>query len=549
MRSERTPSVRGESALSRAGSLPWPALLVLLAGAYFAAGKLCLKLALVSPSATPVWVPTGIALASLLWFGYRAWPAVFAGAFLVNVTTAGTVATSLGIASGNTLEAVIAAFLVNRFANGLAVFERASDTFKFALAGVLSTLLSATIGVASLVLGGAVPPDQQRLVWLTWWLGDLGGCLVVAPLLILWSRDPGRRWTRVQALEAVALMLCLAAVGQLVFGSVLPWRLRFPLKFLCLPLLMWAAFRFDSRTAATAVLALASLAVAWTVGVGRTVEPAQFNEALVLLPVFLGVSALTTLVLSALVAEQRRREETIHSTSERLRETMTALEAFGHSISHDLRSPIGAMLNYATIIEQDYGDRLDEEGVRLLRRIRSSGEAAVHLLDQLVRFVWVERDGEGRQKVNMTELAREAFAELTVGSENPGQVGFEVSELPAADGSPALLLRVFRNLLSNSVKYTRGRAERRIAVAGVAGGLENIYVVTDNGIGFDPQLAGSLYQPFRRLGAAKDSEGSGLGLAIVAKIVRRHGGRVWAESDGVSGARFCFALPNGRNGT
>jgi len=268
-----------------------------------------------------------------------------------------------------------------------------------------------------------------------------------------------------------------------------------------------------------------------------------------MLPVFLGVSAVTTLTLSALVAEQRRREETIRSTSERLHEAMTELEAFGHSISHDLRSPIGAMLNYATIIEQDYGSRLEGEGVRLLGRIRASGEAAVQLLDQLVRFVWVEREGDQREHVDMSALAREAFAELMVGSENPDQVEFHVSELPAANGSPALLLRVFRNLLSNSVKYTRGREDRRISVTGIASGPENTYVVTDNGSGFDPQLAGLLYEPFRRLGTARDSEGSGLGLAIVAKIVRRHGGRVWAESDGVSGARFCFTLPPERNGT
>src|SRR5262249_29512087 len=186
--------------------------------------KLCLRLALVNPSATPVWVPTGIALASLLWFGHSVWPAIFAGAFFVNVTTAGTVATSLGVAAGNTLEAVVGAYLVSRFANGLAAFERASDTFKFALlAGMLSTAVSATIGVASLALGGALPRADLGLVWLTWWLGDAGGCLVVAPLLILWTDGSGRRWTRAQVLEAIALLLCLVGVGQLAFASVLPW--------------------------------------------------------------------------------------------------------------------------------------------------------------------------------------------------------------------------------------------------------------------------------------------------------------------------------------
>jgi signal transduction histidine kinase len=296
------------------------------------------------------------------------------------------------------------------------------------------------------------------------------------------------------------------------------------------------------------VFVLAVLAVWGTLEGDRLAGRLGLNESLVLLHVFLGVTAVTALALAALVSEQRRREEALRSASAQLREAMTELEAFSHSISHDLRSPIGAVLNYATIIEQDRGDRLDDEGLRLLRRIRASGEAAVRLLDQLVRFVWVEREGEERQNVDMTSLAREAFAELAEGSENPGEVRLEVADLPPAHGSPAMLLRVFRNLFSNAVKFTRGREERRIHVEGMAGGEENTYVVSDNGIGFDPGLAGALYQPFRRLGTTVDSEGSGLGLAIVAKIVRRHGGRVWAESDGASGARFCFTLPNNGNG-
>jgi len=149
--------------------------------------------------------------------------------------------------------------------------------------------------------------------------------------------------------------------------------------------------------------------------------------------------------------------------------------------------------------------------------------------------------------VDMEALARDAYAELKEIGEDPGDVEFRVSQLPAARGSPMLLHHVFSNLFSNAVKYTRGREHRSIRVEGEAGHHENTYVVSDNGSGFDPKLGATLYQPFRRLGSAAD--GSGLGLAIVAKIVRRHGGRVWAESDGSSGARFSFTLPSARNGT
>ena len=545
MRPEGPPLARGDSPSRHSRALPRPALFGLLAAAYFAAGKLGLSLALVHPSATTIWPPTGIALASLVTFGIGAWPAIFLGAFLVNITTAGSVATSLGIAAGNALEAVVGAWLVMRFANGRAAFDRAADTFKFAaLAGIVATMVSATFGVTTLALGGAAGWAEFGRIWVTWWLGDLGGCLVVAPLLILWNR-PWARWTRARALEAAAMLLSVVLVGQTVFGNLLPAGLRgFPLTFLCMPPLIWAALRFDQRIAAVANLTLAAIAVWGTLGSGGPFGRMELNQALLVLQLFLGVKAMTVLGLAALVAEERRSEEAVRSASVKLREAMIELEAFSHSISHDLRSPIGAVLNYAAIIEQDRGDRLDDDSRRLLLRMRASATAAMRLLDQLVRFVWVEREGVERQIVDMTSVAREAFAELAEGSENPGEVQLDLAELPAARGSPTLLVRVFRNLFSNSVKYTRGRAERRIGVTGVAGAEQNTYIVSDNGIGFEPAQAHTLYQPFRRLGTVSDSEGSGLGLAIVAKIVRRHGGRVWAESDGSSGARFCFTLPN-----
>ena len=544
---ERSPSARGGPESRGERTLPRIVLFALLMGAYFAAAKLGLSFALVHPSATPVWAPTGIALAALLSFGYGAWPAIFIAAFLVNATTAGSVATSLGIAAGNTLEAACGAYLVNRVAGGWEAFDRAQDTFKFTLlAGVLSTAVSATIGVGSLVLGGAAPAASFGLIWLTWWLGDMGGCLVVTPLLVLWSHGTGRRWTRARAFEAVVMLACLITIGLLVFGSILPAALRFPLKFLCIPPLIWAAFRFDGRVASAALLVLSSLAVWATVGGAQTAGGESLNESLALLQVFLAVTAVTTLALAALVGEQQRREEALRTTSQRLRAALAELEAFSHSISHDLRSPIGAVLNYAVLIEQDFGHRLDEETLRLMQRIRASGENAVHLLDQLVQFIGVERDEEEKQNVDMEALARDAFAELAETGHGPGDVEFRVAALPAARGSPLLLHRVFSNLLSNAVRYTRGREHRSIRVEGEAGRHENTYVVSDNGSGFDPRLGATLYQPFHPLGSASD--GSGLGLAIVAKIVRRHGGRVWAESDGSTGARFCFTLPAVRNG-
>src|SRR5215831_4097313 len=160
----------------------------LLTLAYFAAGKLGLSLAVVNASVSPVWPPTGIAFASFLVLGPRVWPAILIGAFLVNVTTTGSIAPSLGIAIGNTCEGRLGAELVRLFANGRNVFSRARDVFKFVvLAGLFSTAVSATIGVSSLALAGHAAWRDYPAIWFTWWLGDAVGALVVGPAVVLWS--------------------------------------------------------------------------------------------------------------------------------------------------------------------------------------------------------------------------------------------------------------------------------------------------------------------------------------------------------------------------
>jgi integral membrane sensor domain MASE1 len=177
----------GPCALARRPGLALVAENLALAAVYFGCGKFGLSLAFIHSNASAVWPPTGVALAALLVWGYRLWPGVFLGAFLVNVTTQPLLAISLGIAGGNTCEALIGAWLVCRFAGGLKAFERTSTFFRFVLlAGVVSTTLSPAVGVTSLCLGDSAHWDQYRSIWLTWWLGDMVSNLIIAPLLLIW---------------------------------------------------------------------------------------------------------------------------------------------------------------------------------------------------------------------------------------------------------------------------------------------------------------------------------------------------------------------------
>ena len=277
---------------------------------YLIAGKLGLRLAYFHASASAVWPPTGIAIAALLILGNDVWPAVFLGAFLVNLTTAGTVLTSIGIAAGNTGEALAATYLVRRFARGRHPFERPRNVLLFSiLAGLVSTTLAASAGTTSLYLGGFVRAAQYGTVWLTWWLGDAAGALLVAPALLLWAADHRLRWSPARSMEAVTLTLTLLVVGTIVFAA-LPFfdNRAYPLSFLALPPLLWAALRFGSRETATGTLLLGAVAIRGTIHGAGSFGVVDRNTSLLLLQSFLMVTSVTGLILAAVVAERRRAE-------------------------------------------------------------------------------------------------------------------------------------------------------------------------------------------------------------------------------------------------
>ena len=371
------------------------AILAGLAAVYFVAAKLGLKLAFVHASATPVWPPTGIALAAFLRIGYQVWPGIFLGSFLANVTTAGSVATSIGIGLGNTLEGLVGAYLVNRFANGRAAFDRARDIFLLAaFAATLSTMLSATIGVTSLSLGGFARWTDYRSVWLTWWLGDAVGNLVVAPALLLWSTRRPVRWTRSRTLEAAILISCLSLAGLAIFGGLFPSEIRNqPLAFLCVPMFIWASFRFGQREAATAILVLSGIAIWGTLhGFGPFVRKTP-NESLLLLQAFIGVMAVMTLSLAAVVSERRRVEEQLRHLA--LSDSLTGLanhRQLMHVLDGEIKRSQRTQRPFAVLfLDVDRLKKINDRqghlvGSQALCRVADALRACSRVVDTAARF-------------------------------------------------------------------------------------------------------------------------------------------------------------------
>jgi signal transduction histidine kinase/ActR/RegA family two-component response regulator len=519
------------------GPAPATALLFAAIGAlYFVAGKLGLSFATVHSSASAVWPPTGIALGVFLVLGRRAWPAIFVGAFLVNITTAGSVLTSLGIAAGNTLEGVAGAWLVERFAGGRACFERARDVFKFAgLAAVAATTISATVGVTSLSLAGYARWEDFHAIWLTWWLGDATGALIVTPLLVLWHARPRLDIAREQRGEAIVVLLVVIGVAAACF--VAPVLRDYPVTFLCLAPLAWIALRFGPREVATAIALLTTIAVVSTeLGLGPFAMASR-NESLLLLQAFMGMAAITLLPMAALVGEHRLAVA-------QAEEATRAREVFLAMLSHELRNPLQAITNALHLLSRP--GLTEEQVARALGSARRQGDHLTRLLNDLLD---VARAATGKisldpRPVRLDEVARRSVESIK-GSARAESRTLTVDAQPALVRADAeRLQQIVDNLLTNAVKFTPAHGTIRVSVR--EEGTHAVLSVQDDGVGISGALLPKVFDLFtqgeRRLDRREG--GLGIGLTMVRTLAQLQGGSVQARSAGEGkGSEFVVRLP------
>jgi PAS domain S-box-containing protein len=286
---------------------PYVAHVAVLVALYVGTATLGLSLHAVGGIATAVWPPTGLALVALVLRGYPLWPGIALGAYLVNVWAGAPLLMAAGMALGNTLEALLGAMFLSYVVRFRPALDRLRDVAGLVGTAVLSTLVSATIGVTSGWLGGLIVTDVYGEAWRTWWLGDMNGDLVVAALLLTWSTRPRTIRSSRLLLEGAGMLLTVVTMSLLVFAKSMATDI-IDFSYLIFPVLIWAAIRFGPPGASAATAVVSTLAIWGTAHGGGPFVGGTFHENVLALQTFMSIVAGTVLVLAAAVAERKQAE-------------------------------------------------------------------------------------------------------------------------------------------------------------------------------------------------------------------------------------------------
>ena len=527
-------------------------IVVALAAIYILAARFGLMLDAVAGFATLVWPPTGIALAAVLLYGYRVWPGIFIGAIVANLLVGAPPGVAIVIGLGNTAEALVGVYLLRRITPFSNALDSVRDAVAFiVIAGVVATLISATVGVLSLYAGGIIAREQVVETWRAWRVGDMMGALLVAPIILVWS-SPQRTHFRRSWPELVALGAVVIAVSAVIFFSETPripgTTTPFLLPYVIFPALIWASLRFGQRGALTATLAVSTIATAGTwLGHGPFAQPVM-HESLLSLQIFMGIVTATFLVLGATISERRRAHEEARHAEQEAERANQAKSEFLAVMSHELRTPLNAIAGYAELLTTRVFGELNAKQADAVARIQRNEEQLLALIDDVLGFAKVET-GQVLLKSEPVQI-RQAFDSVAplVQSELDRK-NFVLERAPirpdlAVRADPKGLHQILVNLLSNASKYTQEGGTITIG-AERDGGAVRIWV-RDTGIGISEQELKRVFEPFFQAerGSTRRFSGIGLGLTIARDLARRMEGDVRIESKVGSGTTASVVLPS-----
>ncbi|HMC55920.1 MAG TPA: MASE1 domain-containing protein [Gemmatimonadaceae bacterium] len=509
-----------------------------LAALYVLVARTGLAIDPVAGFATFVWPPSGISLAVLLLFGVRLWPGVLLGAFVTNVLTGAPPFVAVGIALGNTSEVLLGTWMLRRiprFVNTLENIPSALGLIGFA--GVLSPMVAATVGVVALHIGGSIDSSQARETWRAWWIGDMVGILLFAPVILVWSAPQLARF-RTHWSETIGLATAVVTVSLIMFFNGLRFvpSLSTPLHDvdLMLAVLIWAALRFGQRGAVTMIFAVSAAAVlAIETGYGPFVVP-DAQEGLMSVQTFMAIVASMFLLVGATLAERRTA---LNDTREGLSKAAAgdrAKSEFLTVMSHELRTPLTAIAGYVDLLASGvYGD-VPVKQKDALTRIGRSERELLGLIDAVLTFVKLEK-GEiavHHERVGVSE-AFDAIAPLVDPDVRLKHVVVERAPTRprlAVQADRKGLEQILGNLLRNASKFS---AEGGVITLGAEPVDSRVRIwVRDTGVGISNDDLQQVFLPFFQAerGTTRRFGGIGLGLTIARDLAHRMDGEVTITS-------------------
>lgn len=496
---------------------------------YVLTAKTGLTFDAVSGFATLVWAPSGISLAALLILGLKYWPGIFWGAFIANYLTGAPPWVAFGIATGNSLEALLGAYFLKKFGFNL-TFDKVKDALLFIfIAVVFSTLTSATVGTTSLLFGRVINLSVYFSTWSTWWIGDGLGDLVVTPFILAWVFNPKAKIASVQITELALAFLSLILISLIEFSGVFQIHNQsLPIAYTIIPALIWIALRFGIRETSTAILLVAIITIWGTVnGFGIFARP-RLSESLLYLQGFVGVNAFTFLILSALEKERRELEK--------------RKDEFVSIVSHELKTPITAIKGYLSMLKPSLSTSKKE--LSRAERIDNEVDRLTKLINDLLDF---NRIISGKinldyEPVSMNKLISGVVSDMKLLSKSHRFVFQSKTEVTTL-ADEYRISQVLINLLSNAVKYSANGT--KIVIKLSRSNHLIIVSVRDLGIGIAPKYHKDIFiQYFQTHEQKKDgNSGLGLGLYISSQIIKAHNGQIWVKSKPGKGSTFYFSIP------
>lgn len=644
---------------------------------YYLSARTGLLLAYKNTNATPIWPPSGIALAAILLFGYRVWPGILISAFTVNLVvflsnnttdmhTAIWVSSLISI--GNTSEVLLGFYLLKKSAENITGLEKIKNVFQFTFVVLIMSLTSSIIGTTTVCLADIASWTQYLTIWLIWWLGDVSGALIIAPLLLSIAVYLNTKWKwDKKTIEALVLYLITLLISALVFGNWLQVNSPFVNAYIILPVLLWAAIRFELLEVVTAIAISSIIAVFGTAnGYGPFISGSQ-TEWLLSLQLYISIVSICILTLRAAINENKKalealkfsenflnsivenipnmifvkeatelkfvrfnkageellgysreelvgkndydffpkneadffiakdkkvfdtgklleiEEESIHTKhkgvriletkkipildssgnpiyllgissditdrkkivteletrTKELARSNTELEQFAYVASHDLQEPLRTVATYLQLLEKRYKDKLDPEAKDFIAYALGGSNRMRALIHSILEYSRINRI-KPFEDIDMNLLLKEVLENIRV-SIKENNVSIKINELPEIHGDHVLINQLFQNLIENAIKFKK-TINPEIIISCKRQGNEYLYSVADNGIGMKKEFTRKIFDIFQRLNSREEYSGTGIGLAICKKIVERHGGEIWVESEAGKGSTFYFTI-------